>query len=56
MSQLGHELPSTGFVVRLAVSSTSLPEGDDDSSWGEQVKKNYAGQVTIAKDLMSFEP
>jgi hypothetical protein len=34
----------------------SLPEGDDYSSWAEQVKKYYAGQVTIVKDLMSFEP
>jgi hypothetical protein len=57
---------STDDVGKLAAAAhvkavvlthlTSLPEGDDYSSWAEQVKKRYAGQVTIAKDLMSFEP
>ncbi len=57
---------STDDVGKLAAAAqvkavvlthlTSLPEGDDYSSWAEQVKKYYAGRVTIAKDLMSFEP
>jgi ribonuclease BN (tRNA processing enzyme) len=57
---------STDDVGKLAAAAhvkavvlthlTSLPEGDDYSPWAEQVKKYYAGQVTIAKDLMSFEP
>jgi ribonuclease BN (tRNA processing enzyme) len=63
-ASMGHL--STDDVGKLAAAAhvkavvlmhlTSLPEGDDYSSWAEQVKKHYGGQVTIAKDLMSFTP
>jgi len=33
---------------------TSLPEGDDYSPWADEVKKNFAGPVMIARDLMEF--
>jgi ribonuclease BN (tRNA processing enzyme) len=49
---------AAGAQVKAVVLThlTSLPEGDDYSSWAADVKKHYAGQVTVAKDLRSFEP
>jgi ribonuclease BN (tRNA processing enzyme) len=63
-ASMGHL--STDDVGKLAAAAhvkavvlthlTSLPEGDDYSSWAEQVKKHYGGRVTVAKDLMTFTP
>ena len=66
MQQASHGHLSTADVGRLAANAqvssvalthlTPLPDGGDYSSWVDEVKKYYSGRVTVAKDLMSFEP
>jgi len=66
MQQASHGHLSTADVGRLATNAqvssvalthlTPLPDGGDYSSWVDEVKKYYSGRVTVAKDLMSFEP
>ncbi len=51
------KLASSAHVKAVVLTHlTSVPEGDDYSTWVAEVKKSYSGPVTAAKDLMSFEP
>jgi ribonuclease BN (tRNA processing enzyme) len=51
------KLASSAHVKAVVLTHlTSLPDGDDYAPWVAEVKKTYAGPVTTAKDLMSFEP
>jgi len=42
-------------VKTLVLSHLTARVGTDDyTSWAEEVKKHFSGQVLIAKDLMEF--
>lgn len=43
-----------GVKTVVLTHLTSLPDGDDYTSWADEVKKNFPGQVLIAKDLAEF--
>ncbi len=43
-----------GVKTVVLTHLTSLPEGDDYTSWADEVKRNFSGQVLIARDLAVF--
>jgi len=52
--QIGIMATRAGVKTVILSHLTLRPAGDDYTSWGDEVKKHFEGQVLIAKDLMEF--
>ena len=51
---IGKMATRAGVKTVILSHLTPRPDSDDYTAWGEEVKKHFAGQVLIAKDLMEF--
>jgi ribonuclease BN (tRNA processing enzyme) len=52
--EIGMMASRAGVKAVVLTHLTPRPSGDDYTTWGEEVKKRFSGQVHIAKDLMEF--
>ena len=52
--EIGIMASRAGVKAVVLTHLTPRPGSDDYTSWGEEVKKHFAGHVHIAMDLMEF--